>query len=325
MINSVEQQMVGEAHCLLPLLKDTEITDILINGLSSLYLEKKGKLIRSLNPFTTESSIYAFIERLLVPIGKPLDAAAPYLDGRLLDGSRFNIVLPPLANPGPLISIRKQRKDETILISSFGSVEVVRWIVEKIKSQKTFLISGGTGVGKTTFVASLIGEILNHERVVVLEEVMEINPPHPHLIHLEARTANAEGKGEVTVGALLRSALRMRPDRLIVGECRGPEAFEMLQAMNTGHGGSLGTIHANSAQDALRKFESLVMLGGPAVPLKVIREWIARHVFGVIQLEKNKGNRCISEVLTVAGLEGDIYRIQPTYQKNGDRFFPDFT
>lgn len=325
MINSLEQQVIGEADFLLQFLRDPQITDILINGLSSLYIEREGCLIKSKNPFSSESSIYGFIERLLVPIGKPLDAAAPYLDGRLLDGSRFNIVLPPLAHPGPLISIRKPRKDETILLSSFGSREVTSWISEKVKLQKTFLISGGTGAGKTTFLAALIREILNEERVVVLEEVMEINPPHPHLIHLEARTANAEGRGEVTLGALLRSALRMRPDRLILGECRGPEAFDMLQAMNTGHGGSLGTLHANSAQDALRKFESLVMMGAPKVPLRVIREWIAGHIFGVIQLEKNKGNRCISEVLTVSGLEGDIYRIQPYYQKNGDRFFPGFS
>jgi pilus assembly protein CpaF len=325
MIDSFEQQMVGEAESLLTFLRDDDVTDILINGLESLYVEEQGALSKRINPFSSESSVFSFIERLLIPISKSLDASAPYLDGRLLDGSRFNIVLPPLSNPGPLISIRKKKKGEHVSVSDYGPRDLMDWICEKVRKQKTFLISGGTGVGKTTFLAALIREVLSEERVVVLEEVLEIDPPHPHLIHLEARSPNAEGRGEVSLAALLRTALRMRPDRLILGECRGAEAFEMLQAMNTGHGGSLGTLHANSAQDALRKFESLVSMGGPKIPLRVIRDWIAHQVYGVIQMERSHGKRCVSEVLTLTGLEGEIYRVQPIYQKDRGGFSPVFS
>ncbi|NDC25169.1 MAG: CpaF family protein, partial [Proteobacteria bacterium] len=181
--------------------------------------------------------------------------------------------------------------------------------------KKNILISGGTGTGKTTLLSGLLSEMPISERIVVIEEVSEISASHPHLIHLEARPASPEGRGEVTLRTLVQTALRIRPDRLIVGECRAGEAFDMLQAMNTGHQGALGTLHANSALDALRRFEALAMLAGLQIPLKVIREWIGAHVNGVVHLEKINGKRCISEVLTVSGLEGDVYRVLPRFEK----------
>ena len=314
MITAIKQQFVGEAEGLLHYLEDESVTDVLVNGTKSLYIEKEGKLQPVANPFSSEVSLFGFIERLIIPSARILDGSAPFVDGRLLDGSRFNIVLPPLAEPGPLISIRKRRTECRVPLQAFGPEAVIHWIIDQIKKQKTFLIAGGTGTGKTTFLASLIAECLLDERIVLIEEVIEIDPPHPHLIHLEARPPSPDGRGEVSLRTLVSTALRIRPDRLIVGECRGAEAFDMLQAMNTGHGGSLGTLHANSALDALRRFESLAATKGLQIPLKVIREWIGARIFGVIQLEKRDGIRCISEVLTVRGLEGEVYRVQPQYR-----------
>jgi len=317
MIEKLEQQLIGPSKSLMPFFADEGVTDILINGTKSFYIEKEGKLQELKHPLADESALFHFIERLIVPCGKQIDAAAPYIDGRCLDGSRFNIVLPPLAVPGPLISIRKKKRAGSIPLDAFGPPQLVNWIRGQIRARKTFLISGGTGTGKTTLLSSLLAELNLIERIVLIEEVIEIDSPHPHLIHLEARTPSPEGKGGVNLRALLTTALRIRPDRIIVGECRGPEAFDMLQAMNTGHSGSLGTLHANSARDGLRRFESLALLAGHQIPLKVIREWVASQIFGVIHLDKAHGKRCISEVLTVSGLEGEVYRISPHYESSG--------
>jgi pilus assembly protein CpaF len=313
-ITEIKQQFVGEAQDLIDFMEDETITDLLVNGIKSLYIEREGKLEQVINPFSHELSLFSFIERLIIPSGKPLDGAAPFVDGRLLDGSRFNIILPPLAEPGPLISIRKRKTQGRIPLFDFGPEDLINWIIGQIKNQKTFLISGGTGTGKTTFLASLIAECLFEERICLIEEVIEIDPPHPHLIHLESRPPSPDGRGGVSLGSLVSTALRIRPDRIIVGECRGEEAFDMLQAMNTGHGGSLGTLHANSALDALRRFESLALMKGLSIPLKVIRDWIGAHIFGVIHLERCQGIRRISEVLRVNGLEGEVYRVQPQYR-----------
>jgi pilus assembly protein CpaF len=314
MIEHLSQQFVGQARMILPYLEDEEVTDILINGVRTFFVERKGELEQHPNPFEQHQSLFHFIERILVPIGKRIDATAPYVDGRLLDGSRFNIVMAPLAIEGPLISIRKKKRSELLPIELFGPPEITDWIIQSLMQKKTFLISGGTGTGKTTLLSSLVSRLPPQERIVLIEEVSELEPNHPHLIHLEARPPNPEGRGEVSLRTLVHTALRIRPDRLIVGECRGGEAFDMLQAMNTGHGGSLGTLHANSALDALRRFESLALLAGLQIPLKVVREWIGAHVFGVVHLQRINGKRCISEVLTVSGLEGEVYRSQPRFK-----------
>lgn len=308
MLDTLEQQLMGPAQSLMSYFKDPEVTDILLNGVSGLFIEKDGKLEELSTPFKTESELFHFVERLLVASGKQLDATVPSIDGKCVDGSRFNIILPPLAQPGPLISIRKKKPSGVIDLDCFGDEKTTAWLKECVQTKKNFLISGATGSGKTTLLSSLISEVSSHERVVLIEEVSEINPSHGHVIHLEARPANTEGKGEVSVRSLLRTALRIRPDRIVVGECRGPEAFEMLQAMNTGHRGSWGTLHANSARDALRRFESLALLSGVGIPLKVVREWISSNIHGVIHLEKRGNKRSISSVLTLQGLEGEVYR-----------------
>jgi len=313
MLHDLAEQLTGEAQGLRSYFEDPAVTDLLINGLESFYIEQKGVLSQKPNPFTNSERLFHFIERLLIPNQKQLNAAAPYLDGSLLDGSRFNVVFPPLAHPGPLISIRKPVKGEPIPLHTFAPLELIEWIKDQVKKQKTFLITGGTGVGKTTFLASLLYESCQEERVVLIEEVSEIRVPLPHLISLQARSATPEGRGAVNLRTLVRTALRIRPDRLILGECRGPEAFEMLQAMNTGHGGSLGTLHANSARGALRRLESLALTAGLEVSLKVIREWIASEVFGIIHLEKSQGVRQVAEVLLVCGLEGEVFRTQLKY------------
>ncbi|MFM8268967.1 MAG: CpaF family protein, partial [Pseudomonadota bacterium] len=317
MIEGIEQQLVGPSKKLLPFFGDETVTDILINGTKSCYVEKGGCLEEVEHPLPDESALFHLIERLIVPSGKQIDASAPYLDGRCLDGSRFNIVLAPLAFPGPLISIRKKKQAGTVPLEAFGPAHLAKWIQTQVRNRKTFLISGGTGTGKTTLLSSLLHEISHDERIVLIEEVMEINSLHPHLIHLEARTPNPEGRGGVTLRTLLSTALRIRPDRIIVGECRGAEAFDMLQAMNTGHSGSLGTLHANSAREALKRFESLALMAGLQIPLRVIREWVSSQIFGVIHLERVDRKRCISEILTVSGLEGEVYRISPYYERSG--------
>jgi len=317
MIEKLEDQFVGPLKVLLPFFEDGSVTDILINGLESFYVERQGHLEKVEHPLDDESDLFHLIERLVVPCGKQIDASAPYLDGRCLDGSRFNIVLAPIAVPGPLISIRKKKRAGAISLDSLGPPNLIEWLKKQVAERKTFLISGGTGAGKTTLLSSLLSDISSTERVVLIEEVIEIDSDHPHLIHLEARVPNADGKGAVSLRSLLSTALRIRPDRIIIGECRGPEAFEMLQAMNTGHSGSLGTLHANSARDALRRFEALALMAGLQVPLKVVREWIASQIFGIIHLERVLGKRCISEVLRVSGLEGEVYRISPYYERSG--------
>ncbi len=310
----LEKQFVGRSRMVVPFLTEEGVTDILINGTGSLYVEKRGKLESRSNPFTEREALVDLIERMLIPIGKRVDAARPYVDGRLNDGSRFHLLLNPIATAGPLISIRTFSKQERPTLESFGDPEVVRWIRSQLKERKNILLAGGTGAGKTTLLSSMLDEISVEERIVIIEETQEIRTLHPHTVSLEARGPSAEGVGEVTVRALLKNSLRMRPDRIVVGEVRGEEAFDLLQAMNTGHRGGLGTLHANSALDALRRLESLVILGCYNVPLRVVREWIASNIHGVIFLDRSSGRRGVAEVLSVNGLEGEVYRITPRFR-----------
>lgn len=309
----VEKQFLGAAIGLFPLMQDEKVTDILVNGTSSLFIERDGLLSVEKNPFKDNRQVQDFIERLLIPIGKRIDAAHPYADGRLLDGSRFHVILPPIAVEGPFISIRKKRDTSHTQLESFGPPDLILWLKDQVVQKKNLLIAGSTGAGKTTLLCRLLEEAGPGERIAVIEETMEIQANHPHLIHMEARPPSPEGVGEVTLRTLLKNALRMRPDRIVVGECRGEEAFDMLQAMNTGHKGSLGTIHASSAADALKRIESLALLAGFQMPLKVVRDWVGSNLNTVVFIERIPEGRKITEVLSVHGLEGEVYRVTPRY------------
>jgi pilus assembly protein CpaF len=295
-------------------LEDPAVTDILINGPGVLFVERCGALVREDSPFPDHRSLHDFIERLLVPLGKRIDAAHPYLDGRLRGYGRFHIVLPPIAVAGPLISIRKARPPDRCPLASFGEPPVMAGLLTDLRRRRNLLVAGGTGAGKTTLLSRLLDEVAADERIAVIEEVTEIQSGHPHLVSLEARPPSPDGTGEVTLRDLIRNALRMRPNRLVLGECRGAEAFDLVQAMNTGHPGSLCTLHANSALDALKRLEGLVLLSGSGMPVRTVREWVACAVQSVVFLERCGDRRRIREVLQVQGLEGDVYRILPRYR-----------
>ncbi len=316
MIRTMEDQFLGAAAPILEWLQDPQVTDVLINGNQSAYLERGGNLVSVVPPFSNRSEFAAFIERILVPLGKRLDATKPYFDGRLIDGTRFHLVLPPIAVAGPVLSIRKGRESVQAPLSSFGPADIIEQIQAHFQKGCSVLISGGTGSGKTTFLSRLLETVPTSERVLILEETSEIQVAHPHCVYLEARSANPDGLGEVTLKTLVRNALRMRPDRLVLGECRGDEAWDLLQALNSGHGGSACTLHANSPQDALRRLESLVLMAGIEVPLRVLREWVASSVGLVIQLVREDQKRSIQSVIKIHGLEGEKYRIEPFYQQD---------
>ncbi len=287
------------------------MTDILINGVHSVFVECEGKLSPFPNPFTSRQELNDFIERLLVPLGRRTDAARPYLDGRLADGSRLHIILPPLAAEGPLISIRKGSLDASEHRNAFGANDWIVWLEQKLRERKNILLCGGTGSGKTTLAALLLQSLPPEERLLIIEEALELRVNHPHALHLEARPPSPDGLGEVSVRTLLKNALRMRPDRIILGECRGAEAFELIQAWNTGHAGSLSTIHARSALDGLRRLESLALLSGVPLSGSTLKEWVAHAVDVVVYLEKEGDKRKIREIFEIQGLEGDVYRVLP--------------
>lgn len=315
MSESLRKQFAGRAAALLPYLDDPAVTDVLVNGTHSLYVERSGALVAQPSPFGDRREVMELVERLLVPLGKRVDAAVPYLDGRLADGSRFHVILSPIAVEGPLVSIRKLRNAALCPLESFGPPDVTGWLVDQVRAGRNLLFCGGTGSGKTTLLTRLLDLVPEAERIVVIEETVEIAPRHPHVLHLESRLPTPDGAGEVTLRALVRNALRMRPDRLVLGECRGAEAFDLLQAMNTGHAGSFSTIHANGALDALRRLESLTLLAGFLVPSRTVREWIGATIHAVVHLERCGAARQIREIVQVQGLEGEIYRITPKLQR----------
>jgi pilus assembly protein CpaF len=320
MNSALSNQLVGSSAVLLPWMLDPNINDILINGVDSFYVESDGMLRREINPFKTREALSDLIERLVFPLARSLDAAKPYLDGRMSDGSRFHIILPPIAVAGPVLSIRKFGKNAERSLSDFGPEGVVDWIKEQIHSRQNLIVSGATGSGKTTLLAQILRNVPSSERIAILEESAELIVDHPHAVRLEARPPSADGKGEVNLQCLLRNALRMRPDRIAIGECRGGEAFDMLQAMNTGHG-CFATLHANGALDALKRLEALVLISGWSLSPSAVREWIASNIHAVVHLEKNGGERKISEIIRVQGLEGSVYRILPKYSAKPNRGF----
>ncbi len=294
-----------------PFLDDNEITDILANGPFDVYVERRGKLEKTAARFRDAQHLVNVAQRIASAIGRRIDEASPMVDARLPDGSRVNIVLPPLVLNGGTISIRKFPKEPLTLDAMVGqgnlSSEMARVLQIAARSRLNILISGGTGSGKTTLLNAISQYIDRDERVVTIEDAVELRLQQPHIVQMETRPPNIEGAGHIPQRELVRNALRMRPDRIIVGEVRGAEAFDMLQAMNTGHDGSMSTIHANSPRDALFRLENMVMMANLSIPLRAIRMQIASALNLIVHIERMRdGVRRVQSIAEIAGMEGDI-------------------
>lgn len=306
------------------LMEDPSISEIMINGIKSVYVERGGKLFEIPHRFKKEEEIYTFIERVLLPLGKRVDESVPYADARLPDGSRLHVVIPPVSLTGPVITIRKFLRNilsvDDLLRRGSLSRECVDYIKNTVGGRRNIVISGGTGSGKTTLLNVLSSFIPHTERIVTIEDTAELCLKQPHVVSLEARPPNVEGEGEITIRDLVRNALRMRPDRIIVGECRGKEAFDMLQAMNTGHEGSMTTLHANSPRDALYRLESMVMMTAIDVPLRAVRFWISSAVDIVIHTARlSDGKRVVMEVDEVRGVEEEVILMERIFYRDGEK------
>jgi pilus assembly protein CpaF len=309
-----------------PFLDDDEITDILANGPFDIYVERDGKLEKTAARFRDAQHLVNIAQRIAAAVGRRIDEASPMVDARLADGSRVNIVLPPLVLNGGSISIRKFPNRsltlETLVQQGNLSQEIARLLQIAAQSRVNFLISGGTGSGKTTLLNAVSHYIGRDERVITIEDAVELRLQQPHVVQMETRPPNIEGVGQVAQRDLLRNALRMRPDRIIVGEVRGAEAFDMLQAMNTGHDGSMSTIHANSPRDALYRVENMVMMANLNLPLKAIRMLVVSALNLVVHLERMRdGIRRVQSVVEIAGMEGDIITARELFgfQYRGER------
>ena len=317
----LEKELIQEAIGLGPLeylLERDDITEIMVNGPDQVYVERGGVLYRTDTAFADNNQVLAAIERIVSPLGRRIDESSPMVDARLPDGSRVNAIIPPLSLTGPTVTIRKfSKKPFTAAdLIRFGSVspDIIRFLAVCVAVRKNILISGGTGSGKTTLLNVLSSFLPNRERIVTIEDAAELQLHQEHLVRLESRPPNVEGKGAVTIRDLVRNALRMRPDRIVVGECRGGEALDMLQAMNTGHDGSLTTIHANSPRDALSRLETLVLMAGFDLPLRAIREQIASAIHIVVQISRERdGSRKIVNVREITKMEGDVITMQDLF------------
>ena len=294
------------------LLRDPDVTEILVNGPHRVFVERDGILHQSELRFIDDHHVERVMQRILAPLGRRLDESSPMVDARMPDGSRVNAIIPPIALDGPCLSIRKFRKDmlKSTDLMAMHTIDqaIFDFIQEAVSKRCNILISGGTGTGKTTLL-NILSQLINpYERLVTIEDVAELQLAHPHVVRLETRPPNAEGHGEVKASDLIRNALRMRPDRIILGEIRGVEVLDVLTAMNTGHDGSMSTVHANTAQDALLRLETLVGLTGRAVAEKTLRQMLCAALDIIIQLTRMPdGRRCVSEVLEVVGVRDDVY------------------
>ena len=302
-----------------PLLADPSVSDILVNGCHSIYVERHGRLEQTLLQFEDDGHLMKIIDRIVTSVGRRIDESSPMVDARLLDGSRVNAIIPPLALDGPMMSIRRFRSDmlglqEMIRLHSLTPA-MGELLAAVVKGRLNIVVSGGTGSGKTTLLNMLSGFIPASERIVTVEDSAELQLRQPHVVRLETRPPNIEGRGEVTARDLVRNSLRMRPDRIVVGEVRGHEALDMLQAMNTGHDGSLTTIHANNPRDALTRIENMVAMTGLNLPVKAVRTQIASAVHVVLQAERMEdGGRRLVSIQEVNGMEGDIVTMSEIFR-----------
>lgn len=301
-----------------PLLKDPSVTEVMVNGPDSIYIERKGRLQKTDVRFRNTEHLMHIIDRIVTAVGRRVDESSPMVDARLADGSRVNVIIPPLSLTGPCVTIRKFSKDVLTVdkMIEFGSFDqrMAEFLEDCVKGRLNIVVSGGTGSGKTTLLNVLSSYVPATERIVTLEDSAELQLKQDHVVTLETRPPNIEGEGEVTMRDLVRNALRMRPDRIIVGECRTGEALDMLQAMNTGHDGSMTTAHANSARDALSRLETMVLMSGMELPLRAIRSQIASAVDIIVQIARLRdGSRKIINIAEVTGMEGDIITLQDLF------------
>ncbi|KUO51461.1 MAG: type II secretion system protein E [Desulfitibacter sp. BRH_c19] len=315
------KDMLDEINGLGPitcLMEDETITEIMVNGPDQVYIERKGKLELTNVRFRDDEHVMHIIEKIVSPIGRRIDESMPMVDARLLDGSRVNCVIPPLSLTGPTITIRKFSKEPFKMVDliRFGTLtpEMAKFIEACVRARLNIIISGGTGSGKTTLLNCLSGFIGKDERIVTIEDAAELQLSQPHVISLETRPPNIEGTGEIAIRDLVRNSLRMRPTRIVVGEVRSGEALDMLQAMNTGHDGSLTTAHANTPRDMLARLETMVLMSGMDLPIRAIREQIVSAIDLVIQQSRMKdGSRKITHITEILGLEGDIPVLQDIF------------
>jgi len=302
-----------------PLLADESVTEIMVNGAKQIYVERGGKLVKTNAVFESDDHVLRIIDRIVAPLGRRVDESQPYVDARLPDGSRVNAIIPPLAINGPTLTIRKFSKKPLTIenLIQFGSItpEAVEFLRACVIARLNIVVSGGTGSGKTTLLNILSGFIPEDERIITVENAAELQLRQDHVVTLESRPANIEGKGAVEIRDLVINCLRMRPDRIVVGECRGGEALDMLQAMNTGHDGSLTTAHANSPRDTIARLETMCLMAGMDLPVRAIREQIASAVDLIVQQARLRdGTRKVINITEVQGMEGDVVVMQDIFQ-----------
>jgi pilus assembly protein CpaF len=307
-----------------PFLADETITEVMVNGPKNIYIERGGKVVRTTAQFESNDHVMRIIDRIVAPLGRRIDEAQPYVDARLPDGSRVNAVIPPISLVGPTITIRKFFKIpltvEQIIANGSITPEAIEFLKACVVSRLNMLVSGGTGSGKTTLLNILSGFIPEDERIVTIENAAELQLRQEHVVTLESRPPNIEGRGEVSIRDLVINSLRMRPERIIVGECRGAESLDMLQAMNTGHDGSLTTLHANTPRDALARMETMVLMAGMELPHRAIREQISSAIDVIVQQERMRdGSRRVVTISEVQGMEGDVITMSEifSFEKTG--------
>jgi pilus assembly protein CpaF len=317
-IKQIEDEVFGLGP-LEPLLADTTVSDILVNGPKSVYVERRGKLEKTPYTFLDDRHLRNIIDRIVSQVGRRIDEASPMVDARLVDGSRVNAIIPPLALDGPSVSIRRFAVDRLTMdnMLSYGSISpgMAKFVEAAVKGELNILISGGTGSGKTTTLNIFSGFIPRDQRIITIEDSAELQLQQPHVIRLETRPANLEGKGEISQRELVKNTLRMRPDRIVVGEVRGSEAVDMLAAMNTGHDGSLATIHANTPRDALSRVENMFSMAGWNISTKNLRAQIASAIHLVVQMERQEdGKRRMVSIQEINGMEGEMITMSEIFR-----------
>jgi pilus assembly protein CpaF len=322
--NSVMDEIFGYGPINI-LLNDPTVTEVMVNGPKSIFVERLGKIMKTDHTFRDDRHVMHIIDKIIAPLGRRVDESSPLVDARLPDGSRVNIIIPPLAIKGPSITIRKFSVDPLQLedLISFGTLngDMAKLLRSSVKGRINILVSGGTGSGKTTLLNVLSSFIPNDDRIVTIEDAAEVQLQQEHVVTLESRPANIEGKGRVTIRDLVVNSLRMRPDRIVIGEVRGGEALDMLQAMNTGHDGSLTTIHANTPRDSLSRLETMVMMSGMELPSRAIREQVASAIQLVVQIARlTDGTRKVTKITEIVGMESDTITLQDLFVFRQDGF-----